>query len=333
MSAAATALTTPHPAASPAAATGLSAAAADRPGTAGALLRMFGGALPVEDIYSEQGSVLYDVIGGGDQHEVTELLAVLGGARRSVLELAAGAGRLTLPLLADGHDVVALEKSPMMLRLLAAKAEPAGHLHLADGQVRRDGGPARLTLVEGDMTRLDLGRRFDAVVLGATSVSLLDEAGRAAMFAAVREHLAPAGVFLFSTLQMRRGPMLAQPVRENIHVLTVPGGPDGPDGSDGRGGSDGLGGSLITLIEWVDGTARQRLISALRATVAPSGAVEHRLFTSRVRILETADLERELAAAGLTAVARQQVTGGQEPDRSTVLLRCVRAEDHEGERR
>ncbi|CUU55197.1 Methyltransferase domain-containing protein [Parafrankia irregularis] len=277
----------------------------DRPGTAGALIRMFGDALAVEDIYSERGSVLYDLLGGEDQHEISELLSALGGTRRSVLELAAGSGRLTLPMLRHGHDVVALEKSPMMLRLLGAKAAAAGH------------GDGPLTLVEGDMSRFDLGRRFDAVVLGATSVSLLDAAGRAAMFGAVRRHLAPTGMFLFSTLQMRRGPMLAQPVRENTHVLTVPaaGGPGGP------------GGSMVVLVEWIDGPGQQRLISAFRSEVDPAGTVDHRLFTSEVRLLDVADLERELAAAGLTVVGREQIAGGREPDRSTLLLRCVPSPD------
>src|SRR6185369_4815808 len=110
-----------------------------RPGTAGALLAMFGAGLPVEDFYSERGSVLYDLLGRDDQHEIAELRAALRGGRRSVLELACGSGRLTLPLLADGHDVVGLENAPMMLRLLARRAaEPEGH-----GE--------RLTLVEGDM--------------------------------------------------------------------------------------------------------------------------------------------------------------------------------------
>ncbi|WP_207770451.1 daptide-type RiPP biosynthesis methyltransferase, partial [Frankia canadensis] len=189
-------------------------AAAPRPGTAGTIMTMFGAGLPVEDFYSERGSVLYDLLGHDDQHEVAELRAALdatlGGRRGDVLELACGSGRLTLPLLADGHHVVGLEKSPMMLRLLAERAGAPG------------GDGARLTTVEGDMTAFDLGRRFDAVVLGATSVSLLDAAGRAAMFRAVGDHLVPAGVFLFSTLQMRRGPMRAQPVRENVHTLAVP---------------------------------------------------------------------------------------------------------------
>jgi SAM-dependent methyltransferase len=269
-----------------------------RPGTAGALLAMFGAGLPVEDFYSERGSVLYDLLGRDDQHEIAELRAALRGGRRSVLELACGSGRLTLPLLADGHDVVGLENAPMMLRLLARRAaEPEGH-----GE--------RLTLVEGDMTRFDLGRRFDAVVLGATSVSLLDPAGRAAMFRAVRDHLAPGGVFLFSTLQMRRGAMLAQPVRENVHTFVVP------------AAVPGGGGSMITLIEWIDGGARQRLVSALQAAVDASGTVAHRLFTSQVNLLEVAELEQELAAAGLAVRTRHQVAGGAEPDRSTLMLTC-----------
>ncbi|WP_410634767.1 class I SAM-dependent methyltransferase [Amycolatopsis sp. cmx-4-83] len=87
----------------------------------------------------------------------------------SILELGSGPGRVTHPLLELGHPVVAVDDSPAMLR-----------------HVRTKTVCARI----GD---LDLGRSFDAVVLGSHLINAPREADRRAMLVAARRHLAPAG--------------------------------------------------------------------------------------------------------------------------------------------
>jgi SAM-dependent methyltransferase len=86
-----------------------------------------------------------------------------------VLELGCGAGRITRTLLADGHRVVAVDESPAMLARVPATAER----------------------VLADATRLDLGRRFDGVVLGSYLLNHPTAGHR--FLATVARHLAADG--------------------------------------------------------------------------------------------------------------------------------------------
>jgi methylation protein MtfA len=150
------------------------------PGAAGELARR----LPVHDIYDAAGAPVYHRLARSDGSEILELRSLLRGVRGSVLELACGSGRLTLPLLATGVELTALDSSPAMIELLGAAV--AG-----SAPARRMAG--RLTAVVGDMADFAFERRFAAVVLGTTSVALLEAAQRRACFACVQRHLADAG--------------------------------------------------------------------------------------------------------------------------------------------
>ncbi|MGW4521150.1 class I SAM-dependent methyltransferase [Amycolatopsis sp. NPDC004378] len=93
--------------------------------------------------------------------------AVAPGA--SILELGCGAGRVTHPLLELGHPVVAVDDSPAML-----------------AHVRAERVCARIG-------ELDLGRTFDAVLLGSHLINTARVRDRQALLAAARRHLAPSG--------------------------------------------------------------------------------------------------------------------------------------------
>ena len=111
-------------------------------------------------------------------------LALAAAAPSDVLELACGTGRVAVPLARAGHRVVGVDIDRAMLdRARAAwagvaPAEQAGALELLDA----------------DLTALDLGRRFDLVILG---LNTLHELGpREAQLAALRTaaaHVAPGG--------------------------------------------------------------------------------------------------------------------------------------------
>jgi SAM-dependent methyltransferase len=94
----------------------------------------------------------------------------------TILELGCGAGRLTRPLAALGHPVVAVDES---LEMLA-----------------RIDGLAGVERVRARIERLALRRRFDLVLLASNLVNTPDEARRGAMLATCRRHLAPGGRLL-----------------------------------------------------------------------------------------------------------------------------------------
>jgi SAM-dependent methyltransferase len=94
--------------------------------------------------------------------------AILPGS--SVLELGCGTGRITHPLAALGHPVVAVDESPEML----------AHVREAEK-------------VRSRIEDLALGRRFDVVLLASHLINTDDTALRTAFLAACRNHVAGDG--------------------------------------------------------------------------------------------------------------------------------------------
>ena len=106
----------------------------------------------------------------GTEPETIAAIVPPGG---TILELGAGVGRITHPLTALGYQVTAVDNSPEML------AEIRG-----------------AESVLGDIEALDLGRRFDAVLLGSCLIHAPGAAARQALLSTCRRHLAPSGVVL-----------------------------------------------------------------------------------------------------------------------------------------
>ena len=92
---------------------------------------------------------LYELLPPGEEPAIVHA-AVPPGA--SILELGAGAGRVTHPLLRLGHPVVAVDESPEML----------ARIHGAE-------------TVSAKIQSLDLGRRFDLVLLASHLVNVPDD--------------------------------------------------------------------------------------------------------------------------------------------------------------
>ncbi len=89
----------------------------------------------------------------------------------SVLDLGCGVGRLVNLLARPHREVWGVDESPAMLRHLAAE----------------------VTAVSADLRGLDLGRRFDAVVLASHLVNVADPELQRGFLTAVADHLDPAG--------------------------------------------------------------------------------------------------------------------------------------------
>ena len=99
-----------------------------------------------------------------------ELVSALAGPGTRILELGAGCGRIADPLAASGHDVVAVDDSPAML-----------------ASVRR----ARPVLA--GIGALDLGERFEAVLLASHLVNVPEDDVRHGFLTTAARHLRPAG--------------------------------------------------------------------------------------------------------------------------------------------
>ncbi|MFF7199445.1 daptide-type RiPP biosynthesis methyltransferase [Streptomyces sp. NPDC008141] len=253
------------------------------PGRAGRALAELGDRVVMCGIYDEAGSLIYDDLSRNDTHEVRELIGLVRRRPGPVLELAAGTGRLTMPLLAAGKDVTALELERSMLDLLRAR------LQQAPGRLRE-----RCTTVEGDMTSFALDRRFGAVVLGTTSISLLDEEGRTALYGTVRDHLAPGGAFLLSTTYPTSGS-----TQDEIRIDML--------GASGR---------LYHLHEhWSPRTGTRTV--TLHAAELSEGPVH--VCTSTVAAIPADLLEDELVSAGFRVNARHTLRTGGDRHESVLL--------------
>jgi SAM-dependent methyltransferase len=102
-----------------------------------------------------------------------DVIATAVPAGGTILELGAGVGRITHPLLARGYRVVAVDNSPDMLA------------EIRDAE----------TLLS-DIEDVALDRRFDAVLLGSCLIHAPGFDTRRALLATCRRHLGPAGVVL-----------------------------------------------------------------------------------------------------------------------------------------
>ncbi|MCD9195092.1 class I SAM-dependent methyltransferase [Streptomyces albireticuli] len=113
---------------------------------------------------------LYERLPVGDEPDVIERAVP---ARARILELGSGVGRVTHPLVERGFTVTAVDESPQMLdRVRGART------------------------VCGPIEELELGERFDVVLLGSFLVHTGDPRVRRGLLRACRHHVADDGCVL-----------------------------------------------------------------------------------------------------------------------------------------
>lgn len=222
------------------------------------------GAVPREqDLYSGAGTDFYERLVGSDRAEIREVLALARAAAGPVLDIAAGSGRLTIPLVKSGTAVTAVDLSDDMLCHL--RSALPGHPMLA--------------CVVADMRDFSLERQFALVVIGATSITLLDRGDRALLYANVRRHLAPEGVFAFTVAEGASAASLSKQIDQEVIV-------PGPDGCETYLFSQQLEeGGAVRVVNWV------------RTADIVAGA-EVTVLTSRLQVLHQEHLSRELVEFG-----------------------------------
>ncbi|HVM25706.1 MAG TPA: 2'-5' RNA ligase family protein [Candidatus Limnocylindrales bacterium] len=124
--------------------------------------------------------------------------AIPAGAE--VLELGAGAGRMTHRLVELGHPVTAVDSSAEML----------AHVRGAE-------------TVHADIVGLDLGRRFACVLLASHLVNVDDDVERAGFLEACARHVTPEGVVLIQRYdpEWAADPQPSQSEREGVVVRVI----------------------------------------------------------------------------------------------------------------
>ena len=187
---------------------------------------------------------LYRQLKAGDEIGLIQGLAPPGG---SILDLGAGAGRLAEPLAEAGFAVTAVDESAEML-----------------AEIRGDVAPFRSRIED-----LDLGQRFDLVLLASYLLNAPAAEDRGALLGACVRHLKPGG----ATAIQVRGPGILR------------------DLTDFEREVDGI-------HDWVDSYRRHGPLVTMTLRTEWEGRRWVQTFTHRY--LPESELRRELADSGLT---------------------------------
>ncbi len=102
-----------------------------------------------------------------------------------ILDLAAGAGRVSFTLAREGFEVVALENSEDMLRVARQR-----HKDLTDVIAKR------VTIIEGDFTDFTLNQQFSLIIIPASFGHALTRDEQLSTLSCVRSHLRDNGLFV-----------------------------------------------------------------------------------------------------------------------------------------
>jgi SAM-dependent methyltransferase len=227
------------------------------------------------DLYEGFYAGFYDAFTRDEEWDVPRYVEAAQAAGGPVLELACGSGRLAIPLARAGCEVDALDLSGDMLRVLQRRLEREPE------PVRR-----RIRTRTGDMTRLELDRRYRLAILGATSMCLLHRPEqRVAMFAGVRRHLDDGGRFLFDFAHTSPDSLRAQ----DAEVLAL-------------GGTSGAL-KRFTLLgrRWLPDEGVQ-LVNFYSEVIDPQGATRRFLGSTTKAVLDRDALVHELEQGGLELV-------------------------------
>jgi SAM-dependent methyltransferase len=148
---------------------------------------------------------LYDVLLPARAH-VSYYVDLARRTSGNVLELACGTGQLTVPIASAGLPTVGLDLSAPMLATARQRAANAN---------------VSIEYVLGDMRNFDLGRKFALIFIARNSLLHLHSAeDLLAAFAAIRRHMAPAGVFAFDIFNPNVR-LLARPPDQRFPVFQV----------------------------------------------------------------------------------------------------------------
>ncbi|WP_138443166.1 daptide-type RiPP biosynthesis methyltransferase [Sinomonas susongensis] len=231
---------------------------------------------PPEDLYGVAGSRLYDRITADDLSELPEILGAARATTGPILELASGSGRITRALPALGRALTAVDSSPEMLAMLKERS----------GARSFNPRGTHLEIVCADMSKLDFLGTFGCIVLGASSVTLLDGERRKGLFRRVRDCLAPDGRFVLTVLD----PLPGVGTTRHEAAFSV------FDGS-----------SILFTVERREPARGTRKVTIIRVDFEEAGAYRSAAYTSDIAYVGNDVVRAELAAEGLHILERRPV--------------------------
>ena len=139
----------------------------------------------IKDIYSDPE--LYDAAHWWKTNDIEFIADFADEFGGPVLELAAGTGRLGLPILKREHTYTGIELSPDFVKCARTKLEPF---------------QSQADFIEGDMRDFDLDRQFQFIFIGFNSIfHLLTNNDIKSFFKCVHAHLADSGTFLIEYMK------------------------------------------------------------------------------------------------------------------------------------
>jgi precorrin-6B methylase 2 len=244
----------------------------------------------------EEAAIWQRVEFGSYEADLPVWLELAEAADGPVLELGAGAGRVSLELAAHGLDVIPLERDPELVAQLEAAADTgAGSVSPVTADL---GSPAQLRLPAEP-----------ALAIGPLHViQVLDGATRPALLDRLAELMAPGGTIALTVVDETT---LLSAGASSTQIL--------PDMRE----LDGWVYSSEPL--WVQVGDEVLTVRRLRERVAPDGQLERTINDDILHRVSPDRLELEAEDVGLRRVGRRQISSGPNEADSTVVLLGVPA--------
>ena len=244
---------------------------------------------------------LYDLDLAEEPGDVDLYLALARRTGGPIVELAAGSGRVSVPLAADGYDVVGVDDDPAMLDRGRRRARADGSK--TDGS-KTDGSTTdvRLTLVEADLVGCDADPRvagsgpYRLAILALNSVLLLASAERQrAAIATMARLLAPGGLAIVDAWQPSPADLVAFDGRLSLEWLRT----------DPETGNE----VTKTVAAWLDSATRLVTLTTIFEEGAPGASPARWTRTDALRLATADELTGWVRDAGLDV---EQVGGDHE---------------------
>jgi len=220
----------------------------------------------------------YDLYVGDWAGDLRFYLEFAAPAGRPVLEVAAGTGRLTIPLARAGVSIVAVDVSSSMLRILESR------LALEPVEVRQ-----RIRIVEADASALRLGEEYDLIIVPFYTFNYF-----------VTAHRQRAALGAFSSHLSRGGRALIDVFIALPHIKECPSEPVlRVDTVDPRTGNRVRGWNVYTMDTVAQIETRRHIFEATQG----DGTVVRREFQTRRRYFFADELDQLFADNGFTVEA------------------------------